>query len=164
MSGYDVKQFIDESISHFWAESYGNLYPRLRQLEEEGLVRRRQEQRDAAPDAYVYSLTEAGRKAFLEWMTEPAEEERVRNELLLRVFFASEVPLSATARQIEDSARTQEATLSSFRGIASGLEPEYADDPRKAYWLMTLRRGELVAEARLAWARESLDMLRSLGE
>lgn len=162
MSGYDVKRFIDGSISHFWAESYGNLYPRLRQLEEEGLVSRRQDPRDAAPDAHVYSLTEAGREAFVEWMSEPSKEERVRNELLLRVFFASEVPLPATIRQIEAFAHKQEATLATFRDITARLDRDDDADPRKPYWMMTLRRGELVAEARLAWARESLDTLLSM--
>jgi PadR family transcriptional regulator AphA len=164
MSGYDMKQFIDESISHFWSESYGNLYPRLRELHEEGLIDRRQEPRDAAPDAYVYTLTEAGKKAFVEWIEQPSLAERVRDELLLRVFFGCKVPLTATIRQIEDFARRQEATLSTFRGIAATLDREHADNPCKPYWLMTLRRGELVAEARLAWAKESLDTLGSMAK
>jgi hypothetical protein len=126
------------------------------------LVSRRQEPRDAAPDAHVYSLTEAGREVFVVWMAGPSKEERVRNELLLRVFFGSEVPLPATIRQIEDFAHKQEATLATFRGVIAGLDRDHAADPRKPYWLMTLRRGELVAEARLAWAIESLDTLQSM--
>src|ERR1700737_1070592 len=38
MSGYDIKAFADDTLRHFWAISYGQIYPELRQLEELGLV------------------------------------------------------------------------------------------------------------------------------
>jgi PadR family transcriptional regulator AphA len=31
MSGYDLGQTIRESIGHFWNESYGQIYPNLRE-------------------------------------------------------------------------------------------------------------------------------------
>ncbi len=37
-TGYDIKQFVDKSTRHFWAASYGQIYPELRRLEEQGLV------------------------------------------------------------------------------------------------------------------------------
>lgn len=40
MSGYDLKQLIGWSIGHFWREGYGQIYPTLKDLEAEGLVRR----------------------------------------------------------------------------------------------------------------------------
>ena len=37
-SGYDVKRIIDTSIRHFWAASYGQIYPELKRLEEVGWI------------------------------------------------------------------------------------------------------------------------------
>ena len=38
-TGYDIKQMVDKATRHFWAVSYGQLYPELRRLEHQGLVR-----------------------------------------------------------------------------------------------------------------------------
>ncbi|MGH9601902.1 MAG: PadR family transcriptional regulator, partial [Terriglobales bacterium] len=31
-SGYDLKKRMEQSIAHFWSESYGQIYPTLRRL------------------------------------------------------------------------------------------------------------------------------------
>ena len=38
-TGYDIKHFVDKSTRHFWAASYGQIYPELKRLEEQGLIR-----------------------------------------------------------------------------------------------------------------------------
>ena len=38
MSGYDLGQLIQDSIHYFWRESYGQIYPSLKQLSAEGFV------------------------------------------------------------------------------------------------------------------------------
>lgn len=159
MAGMDIKRFIDGSIGHFWAESYGNLYPRLHQMEADRVVERHTEARDAAPDAFVYSITAAGRREFREWLAQPYKEQRVRDELTLRVFFGREIPVERTAGQIERFAEQQRETLAAFGEVRRRIAEEYADDPDRGFWLLTLRRGELVAGARLLWAEESLAAL-----
>jgi DNA-binding PadR family transcriptional regulator len=158
-AGADIKRFVDDSIGHFWAESYGNLYPRLHEMEEAGLVERRTEARDDGPDAFVYSITPAGRRDFLEWMSRACREQRVRDELLLRVFFGREIPLERTSDQIERFAERQREILVTFESVRQRIDTEYAADPNRPFWLLTLRRGQLVAEARLRWAEESLAAL-----
>ncbi|PCK18754.1 hypothetical protein CEY02_18370 [Bacillus pumilus] len=37
-SGYEVKQLIDKSLHHFWKISYGQIYPALKFIVEEGLA------------------------------------------------------------------------------------------------------------------------------
>ncbi len=38
-TGYDIKTFVDKTTRYFWAASYGQIYPELKHLEEDGLVR-----------------------------------------------------------------------------------------------------------------------------
>ncbi|MYF92724.1 MAG: PadR family transcriptional regulator, partial [Gemmatimonadetes bacterium] len=45
MSGYDMKKLIAQSISYFWNESFGQIYPTLKKLVEEGLATRQTEKR-----------------------------------------------------------------------------------------------------------------------
>src|SRR5256885_8742461 len=42
-TGYDIKTFVDRTTRYFWAASYGQIYPELKRLEDQGLVRGRAE-------------------------------------------------------------------------------------------------------------------------
>jgi DNA-binding PadR family transcriptional regulator len=55
MNGAEIIRAVEEFTWGFWKPSPGSVYPLLKQLEAEGLVRRRQDGR--------YELTEAGRRA-----------------------------------------------------------------------------------------------------
>jgi len=55
MNGAEMIRAVEEFTWGFWKPSPGSVYPLLKQLEAEGLVRRRQDGR--------YELTEAGRSA-----------------------------------------------------------------------------------------------------
>src|SRR5262245_46714684 len=87
MSGYEIKAFVDKTVRFFWAASYGQIYPELRRLAEAGLVTG-----DSKPSGgrrkTVYSLTKAGRRELRDWLAiEPGELE-MRDEGLLKLFFA----------------------------------------------------------------------------
>src|ERR1700750_2483545 len=58
-TGYDIKAFVDTTARSFWAASYGQLYPELKRLEDQGLVRGRPEPSGGRART-VYELTEAG--------------------------------------------------------------------------------------------------------
>lgn len=91
-TGYDIKQMVDKATRHFWAASYGQLYPELRRLEEQGLVRGRPEP-TGARSRKVYELTEAGDKALRDWLEAPREPlYEVRDEGLLKLFFSGAHP------------------------------------------------------------------------
>lgn len=161
MSGYDMKKFSEQSLTHFWHESYGNLYPRLKRLEADGLIRGRRESRANAPDATVYSLTAAGRRRFHTWLEEDPEPERIRNELLLKVFFGARGELETCRRRIVAHRAEQEATLERYRALADLADPE-GDRAEAPFWAMSLRRGVLLTEARILWCDECLRTLDTL--
>lgn len=156
MSGYDMKKLSEQSLAHFWHESYGNLYPRLKRLEKRGFIVGRTERRGKGPAATVYTLTERGRERFLEWMEEPPVPERLRSEILLKVFFGGQIGRRQIARHIQAHMRHQEALRSTYAEIATMLHDEADATPEAPFWRMTLRRGQLLTEARLRWCRECL--------
>src|SRR3981081_4699581 len=71
-TGYDIKQFVDKSTRHFWAASYGQIYPELRRLEESGLVRGQSEP-SGGRARVVYELTGAGELALHGWLASDDE-------------------------------------------------------------------------------------------
>src|SRR5579872_3698590 len=82
-TGYDIKQFVDKSTRHFWAASYGQIYPELRRLEEEGLVAGQSEPTGGRART-VYQLTDAGRAVLGDWLEDaPDAIYEVRDESML---------------------------------------------------------------------------------
>src|SRR5260370_4639263 len=91
-TGYDIKAFVDSTTRNFWAASYGQIYPELKRLEDQGLVRGRPEPSGARPRT-VYELTEAGQHALESWLAldeEPLYE--LRDEGMLKLFFSDSLP------------------------------------------------------------------------
>jgi DNA-binding PadR family transcriptional regulator len=91
-SGYEIKQLVDRSTRHFWAASYGQIYPELRRLEQQGLITGRSEPSGARART-VYQLTESGRNALRHWLGSDAEHlYELRDEGMLRLFFSDLAP------------------------------------------------------------------------
>jgi len=87
-SGYDIKQFVDKSTRHFWAASYGQIYPELRRLEDAGLITGQSEPTGGRART-VYELTPAGRTALQDWLEPEADPMfEVRDESMLKLFFS----------------------------------------------------------------------------
>ena len=162
MSGYDIKKFIQGSIANFWRESYGQLYPTLRELTDEGLVSRRDETRDGKRGRYVYSITPQGREALRDWLAEPAEWEVPRSELLLKIFFGTEVPAETSLDHVARRREELRADQERLSAIAATLKRERATAPGLPFWLLTIRQGWLVNEALIAWCDEAEDVLRGV--
>jgi DNA-binding PadR family transcriptional regulator len=91
-TGYDIKQLVDKSTRHFWAASYGQIYPELRRLEQQGLILGREEPSGGRART-VYRLTEAGRAALHGWLASDDElTNESRDEGLLKLFFSDAAP------------------------------------------------------------------------
>jgi PadR family transcriptional regulator, regulatory protein AphA len=91
-TGYDIKRVVDKSTRHFWAASYGQIYPELGRLERAGLVRGRP-QPSGGRARTVYELTKRGSDALRGWLR--SEEEptfELRDEGMLKLFFSDTLP------------------------------------------------------------------------
>ena len=162
MSGYDMKKLIAQSISYFWNESFGQIYPTLKKLVEEGLATRQTEKRLSKLDRYVYTLTDAGRTELRNWLKEPPEPESARNEFLLKLFFASQVAVGDNIALIEGYRREQVALLEYCRQMEQFLRTERADSPNLPYWLLGLDLGRQTTQATIAWCDKSIEEINQL--
>jgi len=87
MTGYDLKKAFSISFSFFSGLSYGSIYPALKKMENHGLVSKRTEIQDGAPNRKVYTITDAGRVAFLDSLRSPLILEQPKSPLLMKLFF-----------------------------------------------------------------------------
>ena len=159
MSGYDMRRNIDRSISNFWSESYGRIYPMLAQLEAEGLATRTETETEGGRPRNVYKITKAGREALRQWFEEPIVERPPRHELLLRVFFGTQADASLTHEALEQFRERQLARLERYAEIREDIDGLKGRSDSQPFWSATLRFGEIEAQAHLAWAEETLENL-----
>lgn len=88
MTGYDIKNTMKNSTNFFFNTSYGSIYPTLKKLEGSGLVTSEEMIKNGKLNK-VYSITEDGKDAFLEWLGTNSEIAMIRDEALCRAYFFS---------------------------------------------------------------------------
>ncbi|HEX8457420.1 MAG TPA: PadR family transcriptional regulator [Pyrinomonadaceae bacterium] len=162
MSGYDIKKRVAESVSNFWTESYGQIYPILKRLVAEQLVTKTVERGAGKPDRHVYALTERGRTELQRWLTEGVTPKVERNELLLKLFFGEEVSLATNVKHIEAFRELQRELLEKYKTIERQIKKEFADNSNLPYWLLTVSYGLHVSRALVDWCDESLAKLNRM--
>ena len=157
-TGYDIRTWL-EGISSMWHESYGQLYPTLNRLSDEGLVTRSVTDGAKGSDKYVYSITDAGRGALKAWLEEPVYFAPPRFEIMLRVYFAKHASRETLVQQVQRyRAKVQESydwCLELEKKYVLEKEPLFSSD----HAFMTISHGIYTRRAQLAWCD---DMLRRL--
>ncbi|TMK99099.1 MAG: PadR family transcriptional regulator [Actinobacteria bacterium] len=143
-TGYDIKTFVDRTTRYFWAASYGQIYPELKRLEEQGLVRGRPEPSGERART-VYELTEAGEAALKAWLASDDEQlYELRDEGMLKLFFSDSLPEQRI--EIVRAIRTrEERALAHLRSI----EPHASKGPAGSY--LTLQMGIGLTEWTIEW-------------
>jgi PadR family transcriptional regulator, regulatory protein AphA len=157
-SGYEIKQLIQLAIGNFWNESFGQIYPALKDLAGEGLIAATDE--DIGPrEQRRFKITDAGREALSAWVRKPPYPDRPRSELLLKLFFGKFADPD-WARDALTAARDQygKAQKIAAMGFDQTLS-EDAADPSLVYYLIVADAGRTIQAARKQWAEHALKML-----
>jgi PadR family transcriptional regulator AphA len=133
-SGYAMSRTAKEATRHFWATSDGQIYPQLKKLSEEGYIEGERESQGGR-ERIVYSLTAQGRAALDEWLGSAAKAHfELRDEGLLKLFFAEELTVDQLRGQIEVMVRRHRRAIEHLEE----LEPNAGD---MACAHLTLRYG-----------------------
>ncbi len=148
-SGYDIKTTVDRSTRFFWAASYGSIYPELSRLEREGLIageaassggRRRKS----------YRITDAGRDALAAWLRSEGAGWELRDEGLLKIFFADSVAPGEALERVRALRADRERTRERLYAVR--------DDParpRGGSSELALDYGIAIYERTIEWCRET---------
>jgi PadR family transcriptional regulator AphA len=114
-SGYDIKQLADLSTRHFWAISYGQIYPELKRLTASGLIKPKDASRGTRQRT-LYSLTAKGQQTLHAWVSNPASQSlEIRDEMLLKLFFADEMSQKETLRHLVAMVRRHKEMAAGLR-------------------------------------------------
>jgi DNA-binding PadR family transcriptional regulator len=134
-SGYEIKAAVDNTTRFFWAASYGQIYPELKRLSEAGLI--------AGADSptggrrrTVYEITADGEEELRGWLRQPPEVYEMREEGLLKLFFAAALPPEEAVEVVRAMRAHRLQTAAQLRA----MEP-MAEEKEDPFPLIVLRSG-----------------------
>lgn len=162
LSGYDIKKRIEMRISNFYDLSYGQIYPELAKMEAQGLVKKEVETGDKKPDRNVYSITETGIQELRKWISTPVEEEKVHYEILLKLFFGSQVSVEENMRNINTFRSRCAEKLQLLEMYEFELRRILGHSNDHGYYFLTVLFGIQVYRAYINWADEAVQILQRL--
>jgi|SRR5215207_532418 DNA-binding PadR family transcriptional regulator len=144
-TGYQLARIFDRSVNYLWHASHGQIYPELARLAASGLIR----QTGSGPrGAKRYEATEEGIAELRRWITEVEPARGLRNDMLLRIFFAYLVDpdqVEALLRREADYRRSRLAVLEAFAAETATTPSERASE-------LTVHAGIRRLKAEIEWA------------
>lgn len=158
-SGYEIRKTVEQSVGYFWGESYGQIYPALKQLAAEGLIVPTNSGSADKKRRQQYALTEAGRACLREWLGEPFHNEPPRNEFLLKLFFGREAAPGVALAHVRELQQRNRQALALLEGIEKMLQQQHTQNPHFPYWMLTLTMGAALARAALDWGESAMAQL-----
>ena len=116
-TGYDLKQRFQDPVGFFYRVSDGSIYPALKKLARDGLVKLRTERRGRRARK-VYAITPRGRAHFMKMLREPAQPLFVFDESQVKMYFADREPEIALEHMERSRRDDEERTAILARMVA----------------------------------------------
>ena len=159
-SGYDIKKRIEKSTGEFYRINYGQIYPMLKIMVEEGYAVLLPEDSNRMHDRKVYNITEKGEKEFLEWLAQPVNNNNSKdNELLVKLFFGRFIPVEENLRRIKEFRKICTGYLAGMNLTKEEVETKQYGDSQYDYSMIAVRHGEMMIQMKIDWCDECIERL-----
>ncbi|RKM61240.1 PadR family transcriptional regulator [Butyrivibrio sp. CB08] len=160
LTGYDIKKRIDGAIGFFWKGSFGNIYPSLAAMEEQGLVKKARVKTSGARERIPYHITAKGTKVLNEWISDDKATNELKYETLLKLYFGGASTKEISVRNIEVFEEDIKRSLSLLYLYKENLE-KVLDEEDHIYYYLTVTFGIDTYEAYLKWCDKAKKLLKS---
>lgn len=159
-TGYDIKKYSDRVLSGFWNENFGHIYPTLKKMLEDGMIEIVSSEKNEKK--VRYGITEKGKHALEEWLSEETMPQPVRSEFMLKLLFSSSQPRENVIQMLENYKALHEKNIEKYLGIQKDLEQGIKEisKERVIFFKAILRRGIITNEAIIDWCNETIEELR----
>lgn len=161
LSGYEMKKAIDIRMSFFWQESFGQIYPELNKMIEEGLIdfSSNESSEKMKREKIRYKITPKGEEEFKKWMEAENEKDTARSEFLLKMFLSTDKNTEEMRRHIVQFKEQSEEKLKLFNLFYEELSKIVDMHNNHRYILRVLDLGMRQAKLYIDWSNEILDSL-----
>ena len=158
LTGYDIKKRIDGAISFFWKGSFGNIYPALKDMENQGLITK-SDASVGGREKTTYHITKSGRDALKDWLKEEQVSNELKYETLLKLFFGGAESREVSVHNIEVFEEQIQKDLSVLKTYCETLEKSL-DVEDHIYYSLTASFGVETYEAYLRWCVRAKKILK----
>ncbi|MGZ9586371.1 PadR family transcriptional regulator [Paenibacillus marinisediminis] len=155
-SGYDIKQEYEVSLNHFFDASYGSVYPTLKQLEKSDCIIKEIIVQEGKPNKNIYSITESGKKHFMDYMNSPVQDDIYRSDILARLFFSKYMDDERLVSHLEEAVELRKKYLSQLEDVYENLKHQLSK-PR----MITLQFGIKDYRAQVEVLEQSISYMKS---
>lgn len=162
LSGYEIKRIIDTRLSFFWSESFGQIYPQLKELEIEGLIVASDQADENSKASKKYMITEQGKEALQQWLAIPVEKEIIRYEVLLKLYFSDAASSDIMLEHIKEFELNHNKQRKLFDKFEKQLKRDINVHSNHEQVLMVLSFGQRVWEAYADWCEETIKSLEEI--
>jgi DNA-binding PadR family transcriptional regulator len=154
MTGYEIKNLMSYTSAYFFKVSNGNLYPTLKRCESNGLLRST-EMVENGRCKKVYELTEDGYQTFIDYVSKPVRPLVLKDEMLMRLYFASNIPEHILRKSLEQKLETART----LRNDCEKAKYEHEDEAQDKYKCSVNNFGFELADLMERFYQELLDEL-----
>ncbi len=168
MSGYDLVKAFESSLQFFWHVQKSHIYLELKKLEQEKYICGETVIQSDRPNKRIFSITDSGRKALLNWLAEGADESitHFKSAFLMKVFFGGNMSPEQSAEMLKNYKARCEEYLESMGSAPKSIE-EYGSDMeayQTLYWQFTVDYGYSYIKACIEWSERCIKRLESIDD
>lgn len=166
MSGYDLVKAFESSLDFFWHAQSSHVYLELKKLEKQGYISGETVIQSDRPNKKIFSITDTGREAFLDWLAEESGEESMhfKSAFLIRVFFGANMTPDRSADMLRQFKAACEAYLKEMGSIPHSIEQYGAnkESVQTLYWQFTADFGYSFINTCIEWSKRCIEKLENL--
>lgn len=101
LTTYDIKLAMDKSISKFYSSSFGSINPAIKKLEKNKMITCSEVVENSRLKK-IYQITQKGKENYNNWIKEPIKQGRLKDEVLIRIFFLADSNKEEQEKLIRD--------------------------------------------------------------
>ncbi len=163
MSGYDLVKAFGSSLEFFWHAQNSHIYLELKKLEQKGYISGEVVIQSDRPNKRLYTITQEGRTAFLDWLAQGAGEEatQFKSEFLMKVFFGGNLTPVQSMEMLGKFWQDCEAYLERMAAVPESIAfyGEGKNPYQALYWELTADFGNRFIRMCIDWAKQSMGRL-----
>jgi DNA-binding PadR family transcriptional regulator len=162
MTGYDLSRSYRRALQQIWYAPLGQVYPTLRKMKRDGLLRVSVKVQRHRPNRKVYSLTARGQKLLILWLSQPAVLPRMHHEFIHKLFQLGHVAPAGRVELVEVYIKRCRDWLYALRRAEVMLESALNGPNAENAWfqLLSLRHLCRIVECEADSARQIADEIR----
>ena len=163
MSGYDLSRSYRRALQQIWYAPLGQIYPTLRKMQRDGLLRVTVKVQRDRPNRKVYSLTADGRKLLVMWLLQPAILPRMHHEFIHKLFLLGNVDVPRRVELVDAYIKRCTVWVTELRRAELVLEPSLKGPNAENAWFQrqALRHLCRIVDCEADSARRIADEIRA---